>query len=147
MSLDGTYDHDNVFAKILRGEVPAVRVYEDDEILAFMDIYPQADGHVLVISKTSTARTILDMERATLQTVVGAVQRIAAAIRTALQPDGVVVAQFSGRAAGQTVDHFHFHVIPCWAGKPLRPHGSQLEPGEPERLRELARVIAGALAA
>jgi histidine triad (HIT) family protein len=122
MSLDGNYDDANIFAKILRGEAPAVTVYEDDAVLAFMDVFPQSPGHVLIISKTSRARNLLDAEPQTLNALILASQKIAAAQRAALKPDGVVVTQFNGAPAGQTVFHLHFHVIPRWEGRPLGRH-------------------------
>ncbi|KGM33817.1 HIT domain-containing protein, partial [Inquilinus limosus] len=105
MSLDGTYDRDNVFARILRGELPAAKVHEDDDTLAFMDAFPQSEGHVLVIPKAGTARNLLEADPAMLARLMATVQRVAAAVRAALRPDGVMVAQFNGAAAGQTVYH------------------------------------------
>ena len=123
MSLDGVYDHANIFAKILRGEAPSVRVFEDHDILAFMDVFPQSRGHTLVISKHSQARNLLDIEPEPLEKLILGVQRITRAVRAALNPDGIMVAQFNGTASGQTVFHLHFHIIPRWTGAPLRPHG------------------------
>src|SRR5262249_4875748 len=114
ISSAGAYDRDNIFARILRGDVPSVRVYEDTDVLAFMDDFPQARGHVLVISKTSFTKNILEIDRSSLQRLIVVVQKIAAAVSVALKPDGVLVWQANGQAAGQTVDHFHFHVIPRW---------------------------------
>jgi histidine triad (HIT) family protein len=144
MSLDGTYDGANIFAKILRDEASAVRVYEEADVLAFMDLFPQSRGHVLVISKTSTARNILDVDAAVLMTLISAVQKVAKAVRTALQPDGLIVVQFNGEAAGQTVFHLHFHVIPIWAGQPLKGHGHG-EMADADQLRNLAGRIAASL--
>jgi histidine triad (HIT) family protein len=144
MSLDGTYDGANIFAKILRDEASAVRVYEEADVLAFMDLFPQSRGHVLVISKTSTARNILDVDAAVLMTLISAVQKVAKAVRTALQPDGLIVVQFNGEAAGQTVFHLHFHVIPIWAGQPLKGHGHG-EMADADQLRRLAGKIAASL--
>ena len=123
MSLDGVYDHANIFAKILRGEAPSVRVFEDQDVLAFMDVFPQSRGHTLVISKHSQARNLLDIEPEPLEKLILGVQRITRAVRAALNPDGIMVAQFNGTASGQTVFHLHFHIIPRWTGAPLRPHG------------------------
>lgn len=123
MSLDGTYDPANIFAKVLRGEAPAAKVYEDGEVLAFMDLFPQSRGHTLVISKTSQARNLLDVEPEPLATLVLGVQRVARAIRATLNPDGLIVTQFNGAPAGQTVFHLHFHIIPTWEGKALAGHG------------------------
>ena len=144
MSLDGTYDDQNVFAKIVRGEIPSVKIFEDDEVLAFMDAFPQAKGHCLVISKTSKARNLLDAEPKTLGRVIGATQRLARAVRAALNPDGITVMQFNGALAGQTVYHLHFHVIPRWEGEPLGRHGGgqMADMGE---LKQLAEQIAAKL--
>jgi histidine triad (HIT) family protein len=123
MSIDGVYDPANIFAKIMRGEAPGVRVFEDDDILAFMDVFPQGRGHTLVISKRSQARNLLEIEPEPLGKLILGVQKITRAVREALNPDGVMVAQFNGAASGQSVFHLHFHIIPRWAGTPLRPHG------------------------
>ncbi|MGE5501420.1 MAG: HIT family protein [Ignavibacteriales bacterium] len=144
MSLDGTYDDQNVFAKIVRGEIPSVKIFEDDEVLAFMDAFPQAKGHCLVISKTSKARNLLDAEPKTLGRVIGATQKLARAVRAALNPDGIVVMQFNGAPAGQTVYHLHFHVIPRWEGVALGRHGGG-EMADMGELRELAAQISAAL--
>jgi histidine triad (HIT) family protein len=123
MSIDGVYDPDNIFAKILRGEAPAARVFEDDHVLAFMDVFPQSRGHTLVIPKHSHARNLLEEEPAVLSNVILGVQRVTRAVRAALNPDGIMVAQFNGSVSGQTIYHLHFHIIPRWEGQPLRPHG------------------------
>jgi histidine triad (HIT) family protein len=123
MSLDGTYDQGNIFAKILRGEAPCARVFEDEHVFAFMDVFPQGRGHTLVIPKHSTARNLLDEEPAVLSPLILGVQRVARAVRAALQPDGLVVTQFNGAASGQTVYHLHFHIIPRWEGVALKGHG------------------------
>ncbi|MEJ7927159.1 HIT family protein [Sphingobium sp. AN641] len=119
MSLDGDYDQANVFALILKGQIPAVRLYEDEHTLAFLDIQPQSKGHSLVISKWSQARNILEMEDEALAQVMGTVKKVARALRQALNPDGIHIAQFNGAHAGQTVFHLHFHIVPRWAGGPL----------------------------
>ena len=138
MSLDGTYDDGNIFAKILRGEMPAARVFEDDHVLAFMDVFPQAKGHTLVIPKHSSARNLLEEEPAVLANVILGVQRVARAVRAALNPDGLVVTQFNGSTAGQTVYHLHFHIIPRWEGVPLGRHadGGMADPAELKALAE-----------
>ena len=144
MSLEGAYDDDNIFAKICRGEIPAARIFEDDEVLAFMDAFPQSRGHCLVISKTSRARNLLDAEAATLDRLMAAVQKLARAVRAALDPDGIVVTQFNGAPAGQSVFHLHFHVIPRWEGQPLgRPGAGGM--ADMAELQALARQIAGKL--
>lgn len=124
-----SYDQDNVFAKILRGEAPAHRVYEDDRVLAFMDIMPQADGHTLVIPKCP-ARDIFDVPPEDLAHTVVVTQRVARAVQRVFAADGVMVAQLSGAAAGQTVFHLHFHVLPRHAGVDFRPHARDVAPAE-----------------
>jgi histidine triad (HIT) family protein len=124
MSLDGTYDDGNIFAKILRGEMPAARVFEDDHVYAFMDVFPQAKGHTLVIPKHSTARNLLEEAPETLSNLILGVQRVTRAVRAALNPDGIMVSQFNGAVSGQTIYHLHFHIIPRWEGQPLRGHAS-----------------------
>ncbi|MGZ3275861.1 MAG: HIT family protein [Caulobacteraceae bacterium] len=145
MSLDGDYDEDNVFAKIIRGDLPAAKVYEDAHVLAFMDVFPQSRGHVLVVSKKSRARNLLDVEAEVLSHVILDVQRVAKAMKAALKPDGIVLTQFNGAAAGQTVFHLHFHLVPRYAGHPLKPHG---EGGmaDPAELGQIARLIASEIA-
>jgi histidine triad (HIT) family protein len=137
MSLDGQYDRDNVFAKIIRGEMPAIKLWEDDEVLAFMDVFPQSRGHALVISKTSTARNLLEVEPEVLSRLALTTQRVARAVREGLGADGVTVMQFNGAAGGQTVYHLHFHVIPRWDGEPLKSHGGAMaDLGELKALAE-----------
>jgi histidine triad (HIT) family protein len=144
MIVEGTYDRDNPFAKILRNEASAAKVYEDADVLAFMDLFPQSEGHVLVIPKTGIARNILDVEAAVLIKLVQGVQRVTKAVHKALRPDGVIVTQFNGQAAGQTVYHLHFHVIPCWAGQPLKGHAHGVMAAA-DHLHLLARKIAACL--
>ena len=141
MSIDGQYDDANIFAKILRAEIPAARVYEDDHVLAFMDVFPQSHGHTLVILKESKARNILDVEPEALEHMILGVQRVARAVRAALKPDGIVVTQFNGAPAGQTIFHLHFHIIPRWEGQALGRHGAggMADAGE---LGALAKQIA-----
>ena len=141
MSLDGTYDDGNIFAKILRGEMPAAKVFEDDHVLAFMDVFPQARGHTLVIPKHSAARNLLDEDPAVLASLILGVQRVARAVRAALKPDGLVITQFNGAVAGQTVFHLHLHIIPRWDGVALGRHaeGGMADPVE---LKALAEQIA-----
>ncbi|MFY8141390.1 MAG: HIT family protein [Caulobacter sp.] len=143
MSLDGAYDDGNIFAKIVRGEMPAVKVYEDAEILAFMDVFPQAKGHVLVISKTSKARNLLEAEPKALGRIIGGVQKVARAVKAALKPDGIVVTQFNGAPAGQTVFHLHVHIIPRWEGVALGRHAGGM--ADVEELKALAAQISAAL--
>lgn len=144
MSLHGDYDPDNIFARILRGEMPNVKVWEDDNVLVFMDVFPQSPGHCLIISKTSKARNLLEVEPKALGRMIGAVQRTARAVEKALQPDGVAVMQFNGAAGGQTVFHLHFHVIPRWDGQEMKGHG-HAPMADTDELRSLADRIAAAL--
>jgi histidine triad (HIT) family protein len=141
MSLDGTYDDGNIFAKILRGEMPSARVFEDEHVYAFMDVFPQARGHTLVIPKHSTARNLLDEEPAVLSPLILGVQRVARAVRAAFKPDGIVVTQFNGAPAGQTVYHLHFHIIPRWDGVAISRHASG-GMADPAELKVLAEQIA-----
>lgn len=145
MTLNAPYNPDNIFAKILRGEIPAVKVWEDDHVLAFMDVFPQSEGHVLVISKASTARTLLEMEPKALGRLIGATQRTARAVVKALRPEGFQIMQFNGEAGGQTVFHLHFHVIPRWADRPLKGHG-QGGMADTDQLKATAAKISAALA-
>jgi histidine triad (HIT) family protein len=144
MSLNGAYDDNNLFAKILRGEVPAVKVYEDDAVLAFMDIFPQARGHVLVIPKSVKARNLLDLPESKIGQLMWHVQRITKAVVKALRPDGVTVTQFNGEDAGQTIFHLHFHIIPRYSGVRLAGHGHSNRADIPE-LEKIAKDIAAAL--
>ncbi|HEY0919411.1 HIT family protein [Devosia sp.] len=136
------YDPDNIFGKILRGEIPAHKVFEDDQVFVMMDIFPQAKGHLLVIPK-APSRNLLDADPAVLARVIPYVQKLARAVHEALQPDGVRVMQFNEAPAGQSVFHLHFHVIPIYEGVPLGRHGEgRADDGE---LAEQARAIAAAL--
>jgi histidine triad (HIT) family protein len=144
MSLTGTYDPANVFAKILAGQIPSAKVWEDDAVLVFMDAFPQTEGHVLVISKTSAARNLLEVEPEVLATLAAAVQRTARALTRALGPDGFAVMQFNGEASGQTVFHLHFHIIPRWANRALAGHATGAM-ADANGLNALAARIAAAL--
>ena len=144
MSLTGPYDPDNIFARILRGEIPAVKVWEDDHVLAFMDAFPQSEGHMLVISKTSKARNLLEVEPDVLARLTAAVHRTARAVDRALSPDGLSIMQFNGEAGGQTVFHLHLHIIPRWADRAMKGHG-HAPMAETATLRALADRIAAAL--
>jgi histidine triad (HIT) family protein len=124
-----SYDPHNIFAKILRGEAPCVRVAEDEVSLAFMDIMPRADGHVLVVPKTP-ARNLLDISPAELARFMPSVQRVAQAVKTGMAADGIVVQQFNESAGGQIVFHLHFHVLPRWGGVALRPPGGPILPAD-----------------
>lgn len=124
-----TYDDSNVFAKILRGELPAHKVYEDDKTLAFMDIMPRGKGHTLVIPKTP-ARNVLDATPEQLAACMETVQKVARAVMKAFDAPGVTIQQFNETAGGQVVFHLHFHVIPRWEGVPLGPHTGKMEDNE-----------------
>jgi len=113
------YDPQNIFAKILRGEVPAHKVYEDASTIAILDVMPQADGHTLIIPKAE-AENLFDLDPAMAEAVMRVGQRVAVAARQVFRPEGITLMQFNGAEAGQTVFHFHLHVIPRYAGQPLR---------------------------
>ncbi|MBW8298930.1 MAG: HIT family protein [Hydrogenophaga sp.] len=136
------YDPNNIFAKILKGEIPSVKLYEDEDTLAFMDVMPQATGHLLVIPKTGS-RNLLDADPAVLSKLIPVVQKLAVAAKEAFDADGVFVAQFNEAAAGQTVYHLHFHVIPRHEGVPLKPHSGKME--DIEVLKANAEKIKAAL--
>lgn len=136
------YNTDNIFAKILRGEAPAVRLYEDDFSLAFMDIMPRAEGHALVIPK-SPARNLLDISPAELARLMPAVQRIARAAKQALAADGISLMQFNETAGGQIVFHLHFHILPRWTGLALKPPGGPMSSAD--QLESVAAKIRAAL--
>ena len=144
MSLHGTYDDNNLFAKILRGEIPAVKVYEDDEVLAFMDIFPQTRGHLLVVPKNVKARNFLELPADRVAPLMERVHRLTIAAAKVLKPDGITVTQFNGEDAGQTIFHLHFHIIPRYAGQRLagHSHGKQADIAE---LQQIAGEIAAAL--
>lgn len=135
------YDEQNIFARILRGELPAIKVYEDDQVLAFMDIMPQADGHTLVIPKTP-AVTLLDLPADAAAYTIQVVQKVAKAIEVGLDAQGIVLMQLSGAAAGQTVPHVHFHLIPSSVHE-LGKHALQM--GDQEKIKEQAEKIRAAL--
>ncbi|AMJ59902.1 HIT family protein [Bosea sp. PAMC 26642] len=138
-----TYDEANVFARILRGELPSHTVYEDAETLALMDIMPRADGHVLVIPKAA-CRNIFDAPPEALKAVVITAQRLSLAVRSAFGADGVTIQQFNETAGGQVVFHMHVHVMPRHEGVALRPHTGAME--KPEILAANAEKIRAALA-
>lgn len=120
------YDPDNVFAKILRGDMPAHKVYEDADTFAFMDIMPRGDGHCLVIPK-KPSRNILDVDAESLAAVMATTQKLARAVMKAFSADGVTVQQFNEAAGGQVVFHLHVHIIPRFDGVSLKPHTGQME--------------------
>lgn len=135
------YDDQNIFARILRGELPAIKVYEDDQVLAFMDIMPQAEGHTLVIPKTP-AVTLLDLAPEAAAYTIQIVQKVAQAIETALGAKGIVLMQLSGASAGQTVPHVHFHLIPSSVHE-LGKHAVQM--GDQDKIKAQAEQIKSAL--
>lgn len=143
MSLHGAYDESNVFARILAGQIPAAVIYEDADVMALMDAFPQTKGHALVISKASKARNLLEIEPEALAKVMAATQRVTRAVVAALRPDGVVIKQFNGTAAGQSVFHLHFHVVPTWENQKMGAHASR--PADAAALKDLAEKIAAAL--
>ena len=135
---EATYDTNNIFAKILRGEIPSHRVYEDDGVVAFMDVMPQGPGHTLVVPK-APSRNLLDADPATLGPLFAVVRKVALAVKKAFGADGVTILQFNEPASGQTVYHLHVHVIPRFEGIPLRPHTGAME--RPEVLAANAEKI------
>lgn len=136
-----TYDPNNIFAKILAGDIPCHKIYEDEHTLAFMDVMPQVDGHCLVIPKKGS-RNLLDAEPSVLAPLIMAVQKVAIAAKVALKTDGVQVRQYNEQAAGQTVYHLHFHILPLNDGQSLRPHSGKMADhtilaGNAQKIREL----------
>ncbi len=120
-----TYDPDNIFARIVRGEIPCVRVYEDADTLAFMDLMPQSEGHALVIPKVAGAN-LLDTPPESVAAAIRTTQRVARAVQGAFAPPGLIITQFNGPVAGQTVFHLHFHVIPVYGAGGLRLHAREM---------------------
>lgn len=137
------YDDTNIFARILRGEIPAHKVYEDDQIVAFMDVMPQGAGHTLVVPK-APSRNLLDADPAVLGALMAVTQKVAAAAKQAFAADGITIMQFNEAASGQTVFHLHIHVIPRFDGVALKRHDGEME--KPEVLAENAEKIRRALA-
>ena len=136
------YDPNNIFAKILRGEIPAFRVHEDEWTLAFMDVMPQSDGHTLVLPK-APAENLFDLDPEMAAAVIRSGQKVARAVKAAFNADGITLMQFNGPVAGQTVFHFHLHVLPRYADQPLRNHGRKM--ADPTVLEDHARRIRAAL--
>jgi histidine triad (HIT) family protein len=139
-----SYDPNNIFAKILRGELPCYKIYEDDKAFAFLDIMPRAPGHALVLPK-APARNILDVPAADLAHVAIVAQKIAKAAMKAFVADGITVQQFNEGAGGQVVFHLHVHVIPRKAGQPMKPPAAEKE--KPDVLAEQAKALTAAMAA
>jgi len=138
-----SYEPNNIFARIIRGEAPAFRVFEDDATVAFMDIMPQTDGHTLVVPKMP-AQDLFDIEPEILGRTIMTTQRVARAVKAAFAADGIMIAQLSGVAAGQTVFHLHFHILPRKSGVDFRLHAR--EPAPAERLQAHAALVRDALA-
>lgn len=137
-----TYDSSNVFAKILRGEIPSVKVYEDAHVLSFMDVMPQVEGHTLVIPK-EPAVDMLDLSPEGAAELMKTTQRIAKAVKKALAPPGIMLMQLNGAAAGQSVFHIHFHILPRHAGIDMKLHAREMV--DPKTLEPLAAKIRAAL--
>ncbi len=137
------YDDNNIFAKILRGEIPSFKVYEDDRTFAFLDIMPRATGHTLVIPKVR-ATGLIDIGYDDLAYLMSVVQKISPKITEALGADGFMIQQFNGAGAGQTVFHLHIHIIPRREGESLKPHGTTME--DKDVLAGTAKIVAAALA-
>src|ERR1700760_2107619 len=132
------YDNNNIFAKILRGEIPSVKIYEDAKTLAFMDVMPEAEGHVLVVPREG-AQDILDLSADGLSAMMATVQRVARAVDKALAPDGILLKQYNRAPAGQSIFHVHFHIVPRWEGVALAPHGKAMV--KPDVLEPIAAKI------
>jgi len=132
------YDNNNIFAKILRGDMACVRLYEDENVLAFMDVMPQSRGHLLVVPR-APSRNLLDCDGQILGAVMIVVQKLAKAAKKALDADGVSIMQFNESAAGQSVFHLHFHVIPRFAGVELRNHSGEM--ADIQEIENIAKLI------
>lgn len=137
------YDDNNIFAKILRGEIPCFKVYEDDHTFAFLDIMPRSKGHILVIPK-ARATGLPEIGYDDLASLMGTVQKLAPKLAEALGADGFMIQQFNGAGAGQTVFHLHIHIIPRWEGVSLIPHGTTME--DKDVLAATAETVSAALA-
>jgi histidine triad (HIT) family protein len=136
------YDNNNIFAKILRGEIPCVKVFEDDKTLAFMDVMPQTDGHVLVIPK-EPAENILDLSPEGAAAMMATTQAVAKAVKKGLGVPGIMLVQLNGAPAGQSVFHVHFHIIPRAAGVDMHLHARDMV--DPKKLEPIAARIRSAL--
>ncbi|MDR7156479.1 histidine triad (HIT) family protein [Sphingobium xenophagum] len=136
MSLYGDYDAENVFAKILRGDAPCHYVYEDEDILAFLDGFPQSLGHTLIIPRHQRARNLIELDDVAIAPLFTCAKRLMQILIDELQPDGVQLMQFNGGQGGQSVFHVHVHLIPRWPGQPLGVHSQTA--GNPEELAALA---------
>lgn len=141
--MQAEYDTNNIFARILRGELPCFKIYEDADAIAFMDIMPQADGHALVVPKEA-AVDLFGLSEHGAAAAIRATQIVARAVREAFQPDGMVITQFNGAAAGQTVPHVHFHIVPRYADQTLRGHARERQ--QMDVLKQHAERVIAALA-
>jgi histidine triad (HIT) family protein len=142
------YDPSNIFARILRGEAPAHKVFEDEHTLAILDVMPQSDGHTLVLPKRA-AENLFELDDVHAAAVMRTSRLLARVLKDVFQADGITLMQFNGAAAGQTVFHFHMHVVPRYEGKPLRSHGRSfadqaLLAGQAERIRAALAETGGA---
>lgn len=140
--LTGIYDDQNIIAKLIRGELPISTVYEDERFLAFMDIFPESRGHVLVVPKCP-ARNFLDLPVEWVGPYLELTQRLTVAVEKALKPDGMRVMQYNGAEATQTIYHVHFHIVPCYAGVKLAEHATTM--ANRDELNELAAIIKAAI--
>ena len=138
------YDSNNIFARMVRGEIPCIRVHEGAETLAFMDIMPQADGHTLVVPKVA-GENIFETPAESVMAAIRTTQRVARAVQKAFAPPGLIITQFNGPTAGQTVFHLHFHIVPVYTPGDRRPHAR--DKAEPAVLEAHAARIRAALAA
>lgn len=136
------YDRTNIFARILRGEIPCVKIYEDDKTFAFMDVMPQAEGHTLVVPKEE-AENLFELSPEGAAALIATTQKVAKAVKTALSVPGLMVVQLNGRAAGQSVFHIHMHIIPRTHGIDLAFHERNMV--KPETLEPIAAKIRAAL--
>lgn len=139
MSLYGAYDPENVFARILRDELPSHRIYEDADVLAFLDAYPQAPGHTLIVPKHGQARNFLELDSRAIAPLFSCAQRLMKVMVAELEPVGVQMLQFNGGDGGQSVFHFHIHLVPRWKGQSLGLHAQT--PGDPAELAKLAERL------
>lgn len=136
------YQSENIFAKILNGDLPAHKVYEDEHTLAFMDIMPQSKGHTLVIPRVG-AENLFDLPEDALRHLIAATQKVARGVKAAVEAPGIMVMQLNGAEAGQSVFHIHFHIVPRWNGIDLDLHARQK--ADPDELAALAGKIAAAI--
>jgi len=136
------YDENNIFAKILRDEAPAFRVYEDDNCVAILDVMPQADGHTLILPRVA-AENLFDLPSDAASHMISTTQLVARAVQSTFEPDGLRLMQFNGPVAGQTVFHFHMHIVPCFSGQQMRGHGRGM--ADESILRDHAERLRAAL--